>query len=176
MAIGLVWPSSAFRCYYAVTDSSTPAQGREDIAVVLERARAAAIDYYRLTGKPLGITGEIGEYEAARILGLKLSAAREAGYDAIDPLGRRYQIKARRIGENGLRRSQQLGSIKLTHPWDSVLLVILDMEFRAAGIWQAEREAIALAIAAPGSKARNERGALAVSKFKSIGRKIWPAR
>lgn len=62
-----------------------------------------------------------------------------------------------------------------THaPWDSVLLVILDDEFRVTGIWQAERDAIAAAIAAPGSKARIERGALAVSKFKSIGRKIWP--
>ena len=141
---------------------------------MLERARAAAIDYYRLTGKPLGITGEIGEYEAARLLGLKLATAREAGYDAVDTAGRRYQIKARCINENGLRKSQRLGSIKLTHPWDTVLLIILNMDFRAIGIWQAEREAIAAAIAAPGSKARNERGALSVSKFKSIGCKIWP--
>lgn len=155
-------------------DSTGPTQDPEHIAAVLERARAVAIDYYRLTCKPLGITGEIGEYEAARLLGLKLSAAREAGYDAIDPTGHRYQIKARCFNEDGLRKSQRLGSIKLTHLWDSVLLVILDMEFRATGIWQAEREAIAVAIAAPGSKARNERGALAVSKFKSIGRKIWP--
>jgi hypothetical protein len=146
-----------------------------EIAAVLERARAAAIDYYRLTGKPLGITGEIGEYEAARLLGLRLAAAREAGYDAIDSSGCRYQIKARCINENGLRRSQQVGSIKLAHPWDAVLVVILDMDFRAIGIWQAEREAIAAAIAAPGSRARNERGALAVSKFKNIGRKIWSA-
>jgi hypothetical protein len=28
---------------------------------------------------------------------------------------------------------------------------------------------------AGGSKARNERGALAISKFKSIGRRVWPA-
>lgn len=43
---------------------------------MLERARAAAIDYYKLTGKLLGVTGEIGEYEAARLLDLKLAAAR----------------------------------------------------------------------------------------------------
>lgn len=153
-------------------DSTTPTKEPQEIAAVLERARAAAIDYCRLTGKPLGITGEIGEYEAARLLDLKLSAAREAGYDAIDPQGRRYQVKTRCINENGLRKTQRLGSIKLTHPWESVLLVILDMEFRATEIWQAERESIAAAIAAPGSKARNERGALVVSKFKSIGRKI----
>jgi hypothetical protein len=28
---------------------------------------------------------------------------------------------------------------------------------------------------APGSRSRNERGALPVSKFKAIGRKLWPA-
>lgn len=33
----------------------------------------------------------------------------------------------------------------------------------------------AAAISTPGCKARNERRALAVSKFKSIGRRIWPA-
>ena len=82
-------------------------QDPEEVAAVLERARAVAIDYYRLTGKPLGITGEIGEYEAARLLGLKLAAARQAGYDAIDSTGRRYQVKARCVNENGLRKSQR---------------------------------------------------------------------
>jgi hypothetical protein len=148
-------------------DSAASIQDPEEVAAVLERARAPAIDYYRLIGKPLGITGEIGEYEAARLLGLKLSGARAAGCDAVDAAGRRYHIKARCISESGLRKSQRLGSIKLTHPWDAVLLIILDMDFRATGIWQAGWEAIA----APGSKARNERGALAVS----IGSKIWPA-
>jgi hypothetical protein len=156
-------------------NSTAPTQDPEEIASVLERARVVAIDYYRLTRKPLGITGEIGEYEAARLLGLKLSGAREAGYDAIDSSDHRYQIKARCINEDGRCKSRRLGSIKFTHPWDSVLLVILDMEFRAIGIWQAERQAVAAALAAPGSKARNERGSLAVSKFKSIARKIWPA-
>lgn len=40
---------------------------------------AEAKKYRRLTGKPLGITGEVGDYEAARILELKLEAARTAG-------------------------------------------------------------------------------------------------
>jgi hypothetical protein len=59
----------------------TPSQ---ELAEVLERAREAARDFYRLTGKPLGITGEIGEYETARLLNLKLAAARAPGYDATD--------------------------------------------------------------------------------------------
>ena len=33
-----------------------------EIGEVLERARSVAIDYYRLTGKPLCITGGIAKY------------------------------------------------------------------------------------------------------------------
>ncbi|TNC93512.1 MAG: hypothetical protein FD119_3941, partial [Stygiobacter sp.] len=40
------------------------------IADLLRQARRIAIEYYQLTGKPLGITGEVGEYEAAHLLGL----------------------------------------------------------------------------------------------------------
>ena len=47
------------------------------------RTQVLAREYYRLTGKPLGITGEVDEYEAARILSVELTPARQAGYDAI---------------------------------------------------------------------------------------------
>jgi hypothetical protein len=54
---------------------------------------------YRVpTGKPLGITGEVAEYEAARLLELELIIARQAGYDAIrsqDGKITRYQVKGR---------------------------------------------------------------------------------
>jgi hypothetical protein len=47
---------------------------------LLREAKKLAQKYLALTGKPLGITGEVAEYEAAaRILGLELTAAREAG-------------------------------------------------------------------------------------------------
>ena len=63
----------------------------DDIAEVISRARLVAMEYYRLTGKPLGITGEIGEYGAARIFGLTLSRAREAEFDATDSAGRHFR-------------------------------------------------------------------------------------
>jgi hypothetical protein len=46
----------------------------------------------------LGITGEVAEYEASRLLGIKLTPARQAGYDATETTGetvRRLQIKGR---------------------------------------------------------------------------------
>ena len=145
------------------------------IGTVIAKARAVAMEYYQLTGRPLGITGEVGEYEAVRLLGLTLAPAREAGFDATDKNGHRYQVKARCISESGSKKSQRIGSIKLTKPWDAVLLVLLDEKFQPVAIWQAERDAITEALLAPGSKARNERGALGVAKFKKISKLMWQA-
>ena len=51
---------------------------------ILGEAKKLEQEYYALTGKPLGITGEVAEYEAARILGVELTPARQAGYDATE--------------------------------------------------------------------------------------------
>jgi hypothetical protein len=59
----------------------------ERVMELLGEAKALAREYYSLTGKPLGVTGEVAEYEAARILGVELTAARQAGYDAIERVG-----------------------------------------------------------------------------------------
>lgn len=146
-----------------------------EIAEILERAKSAAIDYYQLTGKPLGITGEIGEYLAAKHLGLDLADARTPGYDAIDAQGRRIQVKARAIPSGKRLTGQRLGSIRLEHDWDVVLLVLMDELFEPKAIYEAARPSIEAALTRPGSKARNERGALAITKFISIGCQVWPA-
>ncbi len=145
----------------------------DKIAEILDRARRAAIDYYALTGKPLGITGEIGEYFTAKLLDLKLLAARSPGCDALDGKGRKIQIKARRILQDKRLGGQRVGSIRLDHAWDSVMLILLDESFEPLVIYQADRDAVAKALKRPGSKARNERGALSISKFISIGHKVW---
>lgn len=146
------------------------------VAGLLKQARTIAIEYYRLTGKPLGITGEVGEYEAARLLGLELAIAREAGFDAIDQNGRRLQIKSRSIPRAKKLTGQRLGSIDLEKPWDAVILILMDEEFSPVAIYEADRADITEALQRPGSKARNERGALSVTKFRSIGRQVWPSR
>lgn len=151
-------------------DSPSP----DVLARVLDKARSAAIAYYRLTGRPLGITGEIGECEAARLLGLTLAPPRAPGYDAIDGTGRRYQIKTRCLPVGGKTSSQRLSSIQLIHGWDAALLVTLDADFRPLGVWEAERDAVVAALACPGSRARNERRSLSVSHFKRIGHQRWP--
>jgi hypothetical protein len=54
-----------------------------DIASVLEDAKKVAKRYRELTGKPLGITGEVAEFTAATLLNLELAEARQSGYDAV---------------------------------------------------------------------------------------------
>jgi hypothetical protein len=142
---------------------------------ILGEAKRLAQEYRRLTGKPLGITGEVAEYEAVRILGVELTPARQAGYDAVetrDGTVRRLQIKGRCLLDN-CKPGQRLGSICIEKQWDAVLMVLLDQNFDAVEIYEADRTAVVAVLSAPGSKARNERGAMAVSKFKSIGRLRW---
>lgn len=140
---------------------------------ILSEAKALAREYRVLTGKPLGITGEVAEYEAARLLGLELTPARTAGYDAIRLTdGRRFQIKGRCILA-GRKLGQRLGSIDITKDFDAVLLVLMDEKLDALEIYEADREPVIGALTTPGSKSRNERGALGVSKFKQIGRIVW---
>jgi hypothetical protein len=146
----------------------------QELQDILDAAKDVAVRFKNLTGKPLGITGEIAEFSAAKLLDLKLAEARQAGYDAVDTAGQKIQIKGRCLPENP-GAGQRLGSIRLDHEWDCVLLVLLDQSFEVFEIWRAGRSAVEKALLAPGSKARNERGALAVSKFKQIGIKVWPA-
>ena len=147
----------------------------QEVLDILAEAKRLAQEYRRLTGKPLGIAGEVAEFEAARILGVKLTVARQEGYDATEVAGgqtRRLQIKGRVILP-GSKPGQRLGGIKVGKPFDAVLMVLLDEKFDATDIYEAEREAVVHALAEPGSKSRNERGALSISKLKTIGRLRW---
>ncbi len=139
---------------------------------VIQEAKSVAKRYRQLTGKPLGITGEVGEFVAADLLNLELTEARQPGYDAVARYGRRIQIKARCVLSNS-RSSQRVGSIKLDHQWDTVALVLMNSDFEPLEIYEARRADIERELTRPESKAR-KRGALSVSKFKTIASSIWP--
>ena len=112
------------------------------------------------------------------MLGLELAEARQSGYDAIQrEKGKevKVQIKGRSLPENP-KSGQRIGRIQLDKEWDTVLLVLLDHDYQPIELYEAERGPITDALTAPGSKARNERGALSVAKFKSIGKKVWPTK
>lgn len=143
------------------------------IVEILRQVKALAREYRELSGKPLGITGEVAEYEAWKFLRVKLTEARQAGYDAIDEVTeRKYQIKGRCMLAKRIS-SQQIGSIDISKEFDAVLLVLLDKEFDAIEIYEADRDAVIEALMRPGSIARNVRHSMSVALFKSIGHKRW---
>ena len=142
------------------------------LRTVIQQTTKLAKQYRELTGKPLGITGEVGEFVAAELLGLELTDARQPGYDAVAQDGRRVQIKTRCLLPDS-RTSQRLGCIKLNHEWDSVILMLINHDFEPLGAYEALRSDVERELMKPGSRARNERGALAVKKFISISQPLW---
>jgi hypothetical protein len=143
-----------------------------DLRSVIRDAKEIAKRYRNLTGKPLGITGEVGEFTAAELMNLQLTGARQPGYDAIAPDGHRIQIKARCVLPES-KKSQRMGSVRLKHEWDTVMLILMDGDFEPLEIYEAKRPDIERELTRPGSKARNVRGSLGVSKFKSIALLVW---
>jgi hypothetical protein len=62
-----------------------------EVGQILSEAKILAKKYKSLTGKPLGITGEIAEFSAAHALGLELSEARQPGYEVRTGKGLRFR-------------------------------------------------------------------------------------
>lgn len=145
--------------------------GQKALDALAERIRKVAVDYERTVGRPLGVTGELAELHAARLLGLKPLAVRYPGADAVDKRGTRIQIKGRKLKD---ARRGNTGSIKPTDSCDAVVLLLFDTEFRPLEILRADYDAVDAALTRPGSKSRNERRQLSVTKFRAIAKKVWP--
>jgi len=142
---------------------------------IIADVKPLAVEYHRATGKPLGVTGEIAEAEAAGALGLTLLGARSPGYDAERLINDRVeciQIKGRykRHGKNWGRVS----SINTDKPFDTVMLVLMQGDYDLHEIWEADRADVVARLDAPGSKSRNERRSMGVTQFLSIARRVWP--
>ena len=84
----------------------------------------------------------------------------------------RIQIKGRAFGKDS-NPGQRIGRIKPTESCDVVLLVLLDnATLEPHEMWEAPYAAVVARLTEPGSKARNERGALGVSEFKRMARRF----
>lgn len=144
---------------------------------LIGEARRLASDYRRATGKPLaGVSAEIAEYDAARLLNLELTKpGTEAGYDAVGcglRVGKRFQIKGRTIFDDA-KKGQRIGQIKVEQQWDCVVLVLMDENHEPYEIYEADRAALTPELELAGESRRAKRGPLSVAKFKIIGRLVW---
>jgi hypothetical protein len=140
---------------------------------LIAQARQLAAEYRRTMGKPLpGISNEIAEYDALRLLALKPEPEPETGWDAFDPeTGRRVQIKSRTIFDES-KSGARIGQLKMNQDWDSVVLVLMDDNYEPYEIYEALREDLAeFADSAGGG--RSKRGAMSVARFKAIGELVW---
>jgi len=141
---------------------------------LISQARQLAAEYRRTMGKPLpGISNEIAEHDAIRLLGLVPKPEGETGYDAIDPSreNKRIQIKSRTILDES-KSGQRIGQVKMDKEWDSVVLVLMDEDYEPYEMYEAERDDLQEYVG-KSSSSRNKRGALSVARFKIIGRLAW---
>ncbi len=143
---------------------------------LIAEARRLSAEYRKATGRPLGgVSGEVAEYDAARLLDLELCDPKPGGYDAVGRgkrAGKRIQIKARAIFDEA-KSGQRIGQLKTEQEWDSVMLVLMDENLEPFEIYEAERDEILQTIADSGESARNKRGAMSVARFKIISRLVW---
>jgi hypothetical protein len=138
---------------------------------ILKKVKPLAVEYYRLTKRPLGVTGEIAESLAAEKLGLKLEPVRSIAYDAKHG-EERIQIKGRAIGKGA--KHGRMSRIKVDADYDAVILVLLDLEsLDPLGMWKASRQQVVDMLSRSQAKAR-VRGQLSVSEFKSKAQCVWP--
>lgn len=142
---------------------------------LIAEARRLAAEYRRATGKPLaGVSGEVCQHDAARLLDLELHSG-AGGYDAIGRgprEGKRIQIKGRAVFDEG-KSGHRIGQLKTEQEWDSVMLVLMDDNLEPFEIYEAERADIVEALEGAASSRRSKRGAMSVARFKAIARLVW---
>ncbi len=142
---------------------------------LITQARKLGAEYKKLTGKVLpGLSNEIAEYDASRLLDLELCQDKREGYDALgrgNRKGKRIQIKGRTIFDEN-KTGQRIGQIKADKDWDSVVLILLDAEYQPFEIFEVEREII-LDVLGKSSASKKNRGALSVARFRNIGQQVW---
>jgi hypothetical protein len=140
---------------------------------LIAQARQLAADYRRTMGKPLpGVSNEIAEHDAVRLLALEPTPESDIVWDAVDPdTGHRIQIKSRTIFDES-KGGQRIGQLKLNQDWDAVLLVLMDEDYQPYEIYRALRDDLVDYVDAS-SSGRAKRGAMSVARFKILGELVW---
>ncbi len=124
-----------------------------------------AITYEQLTGRKLGITGEVAEVLVAKALGLSLLAdSINTGYDAEDEKGQTYQIKATRKIKN--LHIGRIGTIA-NHPFDVLVVALMDASYVIKELYS-----LSYAIAEP-LAARHGRRNPTIREVINAGKRIW---
>ncbi len=143
---------------------------------LIAEARRLAAEYRRATGKPLaGVSSEICQHDAVRLMDLEVCSSQVGGYDAVgrgSRDGKKIQIKGRTIYDDR-KSGQRIGQLKVDQEWDSIMLVLMDENLETFEIYEAERAEILNDLDQADKSNRRSRGAMSVAKFRKIGRLVW---
>jgi len=145
-----------------------------DVDKLMHKARKLAADYRRATGQALGISNEIATHDVIRLMKLVPAEPSAGGYDAIGTgsrEGKYIQIKGRTIFDDK-KGGQRVGQIKMEQDWDSVMLILMNEDYEAQAIYEADREVLIDATTETSEK-RAKRGAMSVAKFKAVSTRVW---
>lgn len=142
---------------------------------LIAQARELAAEYRRAMGKPLpGVSTEIAEHDAIRLLSLEPRNEEQGGWDAVDPAsGERIQIKSRTIFDES-KGGERMGQLKVNQEWDAVVLVLMDENYEPYEIYRAHRDDLSEYLDRS-SVNRAKRGAMSVARFKILGELVWDA-
>lgn len=147
------------------------------VDVLMEQARVLASNYRKATGKTLpGVSGELAVYDAMRLLKL-IPAPENLSYEAIgsedagDLHNDKIQIKGRTMFSDS-KGSPRIGQIKISQEWDSVVLVLLDDDYKPFEIYEIDRQTLEDNSAEKSSN-RAKRGAMTVARFKKLATLAW---
>ncbi|MCJ7655483.1 MAG: hypothetical protein MUO97_09360 [Dehalococcoidia bacterium] len=132
---------------------------------LIDQIAALAVQYRKRFGKSLGITAEIGEYKAAKLLNLRrVEGNINKGFDAYHGK-KRVQIKTR-ISSS---KAQRTGLFK-TSDFDYCLLVLLSDKYEVLNIYKAGCQRILKEI----QNQSYSKPSLSIRKFTAIGKPVYP--
>ena len=133
---------------------------------LVDQVAALAVLYRKRFGKSLGVTAEIGEYKAAKLLNLRRAEGNiNKGFDAYDSGDKRVQIKTR-ISSGKAHRTGLFKNFE----FDYALLVLLSENYDLLKVYRAEPKQIEKAL----KEQSYDRPSLPIRKFVAIGGLVYP--
>jgi hypothetical protein len=99
--------------------------------------------YYKVTGKPLGVVGEVGEFVACKFYGGKLNDPRNAGSDFTKD-GNMYEVKTRMIYPATASNfwNGATGNINISDEWNFLIVLILNDDFSIHSMYELSRKIV----------------------------------
>ena len=133
---------------------------------LIDNIISLAIRYRQRFGKSLGITSEIGEYKASKLLKLDRAQGNiNKGFDAVDSEGKKVQIKSRICSRNKGRTG-----IFNNYDFDYAVLVLMSENYEVTDIYKLGKQEIKEEI----DRQHYTKSSLSINKFTDIADQVYP--